>query len=134
MGEVLDQFDQMTARTEGRAALSLLGELLEDYEREVFATRGFGKWESLDPDTIAQKGSRRAMVDTGNLLDELTAAKIRGDAVEVTAGDAKYATYLRDGSRGMPKRDPAPEPTSQRVQQWAEQLTHFIATGKGRRS
>lgn len=112
----------------------LAGEIL-DYEAEVFATAGFGTWSPLDPDTILAKGSSRILVDDGDLLADLTSARadveISGDTVTI-ATDHPAAEYLKRGARGMPKRDPAPEPPPARVEKMAEGLLGFIVAGRRR--
>ena len=128
--EALTDLDQMVERLDRpRTALEVLGDLFEDYERDVFATRGRGQWAGLDPATAKLKNSGRVLVDTGNLLRELTRAHIDSESVYVDAGDAHYAKYLRDGARGMPKRDPAPEPPAATVAAWADELLAFLVDG-----
>ncbi|NGZ99398.1 hypothetical protein G5V59_00220 [Nocardioides sp. W3-2-3] len=95
--------------------------LLVDFERQVFATRGRGTWEPDDPVTIAGKGSSRVLHDTGDLLDALTTPRTEGESEVVDQGDAYYAIFHRLGSRGMPRRDPAPEPSDSDVEGWANQ-------------
>jgi len=112
-----------------RALLTQAGLLLEEYETEVFRTRGRGQWESLDPATVELKGSGRLLVDTGNLFDFLTTARIEGESAVVNQGAAHYGRFLRDGDRGMPRRDPAPEPPDSTQQAWADQLLGFVVDG-----
>lgn len=126
LGELVDRLEQP------RGMQSLLVDVLADYEEQVFGTRGLGRWASDDPDTIAAKGNGRVLVDTGNLLDELTNPIIEGEGVRVSAGDADYAGFLKRGSRGMPRRDPAPEPPQGTVEGWAEQLLGYLITGARR--
>jgi len=46
-------------RTQGvKSVLRFLGRLGEDIVQEAFATRGFGFWPELHPDTIAKKKAR----------------------------------------------------------------------------
>lgn len=111
------------------ALLGRMGLLLEDYEREVFATRAHGQWQTLDPATVDQKGSSRVLVATGALFDELTSAEVEGDAVVVNQGSAYYGRFLRDGERGMPRRDPAPEPPHDTQEQWADDILAFLTEG-----
>lgn len=111
------------------ALLRRMGLLLEDYEREVFATRAHGQWQTLDPATVDQKSSSRVLVATGALFDELTSAEVEGDAVVVNQGDAYYGRFLRDGERGMPRRDPAPEPPHDTQEQWADDILAFLTEG-----
>lgn len=125
--------DTLVQRLENdRGIFDLLGGLLEDYERDVFATRGSGTWAPDSSDTIELKGSGRVLVDTGNLLNELTHARRVGEAVQVDAGDAYYARFLRDGDRGMPKRNPAPAPDGAQVSRWGDQLVGFLIDGRRR--
>ena len=127
-----EQLQKIRDRLEDpRALLTQAGLLLEEYETEVFRTRGHGQWESLDPATVDLKGSGRVLVDTGNLFDFLTNARIEGESVVVNQGAAHYGRFLRDGDRGMPRRDPAPEPPHATQQAWAEQLLGFIVDGRG---
>lgn len=116
---IADRLDDRTGM------LELLGDLLVDYETDVFATSGHGTWAPLDPATIAGKGSNRPLVDTGELLKALTGdSDTQGESVEVTGTD--YAGYLKGGARGMPKRDPAPGPTHADVEHWAHELLGYL--------
>lgn len=127
-----EQLQKIRDRLEDpRALLAQAGLLLEEYETEVFRTRGHGQWESLDPATVDLKGSGRVLVDTGNLFDFLTNARIEGESAVVNQGAAHYGRFLRDGDRGMPRRDPAPEPPHATQQAWAEHLLGFIVDGRG---
>ena len=111
------------------ALLRHMGLMLEDYEREVFATRDHGGWQTLDPATVDLKGTSRVLVDSGALLAELTSATIEGETVVVNQGDAFYGRFLRDGERGMPRRDPAPEPHPSTQEEWAEDILAFLTAG-----
>lgn len=114
-----------------REALNVLGDLLTDYERAVFATQGFGTWAALDPATVRAKDSNRILVDTGEALRHLTGAPdIAGDSV--TASAPSYLDYLRRGARGMPKRDATPTPTSAHLADWAEGLLGALVHGRRR--
>lgn len=114
-----------------RPMMALLARELEDYERDVFSTRGRGSWAPNDPDTVDLKGSGRVLVDGGNLLRQLTRARFVGDdSVVVDQGDAFYAGFLRDGKRGMPQRNAAPRPERRHVDEWADKLVRYIATGR----
>lgn len=112
--------------------MKMLAHGLEEYEREVFATSGRGTWAPDDPDTVELKGTGRTLVDSGNLLRELTSAKISGDTVRVVNGDAFYARFLRDGDRGMPRRNPAPAPPRSTVSKWADQVLGYVIDGRTR--
>jgi hypothetical protein len=126
--------DDMLGRLDNpRAGLAMLGRSLEEYERDVFGTRGRGTWEPLDADTLEQKAGGSIMRETGLLFRELTRARIVGtDAVQVDAGRAFYARFHRDGDRGMPRRNPAPAPTTAHVERWADQFVGWVVTGRDR--
>jgi hypothetical protein len=115
---------------EPRPMLTMLGDVLVDYERDLFSSAGHGRWASDDPATAALKNSGRVLVDTGGLLDQLTDAHLGDEYVEVNQGVAFYGRFLRDGDRGMPRRDPAPLPTASEVQDWADRLATFILEGR----
>ena len=115
-----------------RPLMGILARELEDYEREQFATSGGGTWAPDDPDTTALKGGGRVLVDTGKLRRQLTSARVVEDTAVVDQGDAYYARYLRDGDRGMPRRNPAPKPDVKQVQHWADQVLHYVVTGRSR--
>lgn len=126
-------FGDMARRVQQpRTLMGILARDLEDYEREAFATRGFGSWQPDDADTIEQKGGARVLVDDGNLLRQLTTARILGETVVVDRGSAFYGDFLRDGDRGMPRRNPAPKPTRRHVERWADQLLGYIVSGRTR--
>lgn len=112
--------------------MKMLAHGLEEYERDVFATQGRGQWAPDDPDTVDLKGGGRVLVDSGNLLNELTHAEISGDTTSVLEGDAYYARFLRDGDRGMPRRDPAPAPPHGTVSKWADQVLGYVIDGRTR--
>lgn len=122
----------MAERVQSRSLMTVLARGLEDYQREVFATRGFGAWPRNDEDTLEQKSGSRVLVDTGGLLRQLTHADVAfaGDSVQVDAGTLFHARFLKDGAGAMPRRDPAPRPTPRHVQRWADQLVGYIVTGK----
>jgi hypothetical protein len=123
--------EQMLRRTnDQRGLMGILARDLEDYERDVFATRGFGAWDGLDADTVEQKGSSRVLVDTGGLLRQLTSARIMGETVIVDQGTHFHARFLREGDRGMPRRDPAPRPTRRHVERWADHVLGYIVRGR----
>lgn len=124
LGDIADRVNDRAG------VMSVLGGLLEDYEKNVFATSGLGRWAGDDPVTAQLKGSSRVLVDSGLLQRELTKARIEGDTVEVATRDAFYGRFLRDGDRGMPKRDPAPKPDSATVAGWADELVGFLITGE----
>lgn len=124
--------DDIRGRLDSRLPLQVLGDELVDYERQVFATRGLGTWEGLDPDTIAEKGSGRVLVDHGDLLEDLTSTsslKYSGDTVTL-ATSHPGAVYAKRGARGAPRRDAAPKPSPQHVVDWAEELLGALLTGR----
>lgn len=117
--------------------LRFLADEIADFESEVFATQGLGTWAALHPDTIRAKGSNRVLVDTGDLLADLTRPssgniKITGDTVTVSSGEISGVMAQR-GARGAPKRNPAPAPPPTTVRQWAEHLLEALAEGTIRR-
>lgn len=127
----VELLDAMVGRLDNsRGLMTLLAHELEDYEKDVFRTRAGGRWAADDPDTVDLKGSGQVLVDSGALLRQLTSATISGDSVVVDQGSVFYARFLRDGNRGMPKRDPAPAPTDAHVRRWAEQLVGYVVTGR----
>lgn len=131
--QMLDEIQQRL--DDPTSLLRFLAEEISDYESEVFATQGFGTWGALDPDTVRAKGSGRVLVDTGDLLASLTNAnagsvKIVGDTVTVSSGEVSGIMAQR-GARGMPKRNPAPEPSPAKVQQWGEHLLQALVEGRG---
>lgn len=126
-----EALDQIRGRLDQpRTLLQRMGLLLEEYEREVFATRGHGQWQTLDPATVDLKSSGQVLVDAGDLLGFLTTATVENDdTVAVNQGDAFYGRFLRDGDRGMPRRDPAPEPPHDTQEQWADEVLAFLTDG-----
>lgn len=124
--------DDIRGRLDSRLPLQVLGDALVDYERQAFATRGFGTWDGLDPETIAEKGSSRVLIDNGDLLRELTSPsslQYSGDTVTLATSQLS-ALFAKRGARGAPKRDAAPKPTSQHVAGWAEELLGALVTGR----
>lgn len=123
--QIIDRLEQPTEM------LHILGGFLEQYEHEMFRSGGAGQWAQDDLVTAELKGSNMVLVDSGFLADQLTHAKLDGtDAVHVTQGEAFYGRFLRDGDRGMPKRDPAPAPGRGDIERWADSLALYIATGQ----
>lgn len=121
---IIDRLDDSSG------ALRVIGRVLEDYEHDLFATAGRGAWQADDPVTARLKGSSRVLVDSGRLMRNLTTAKrVGSDAVHVGAGDAFYARFLRDGNRGIPKRNPAPAPDQSTVGDWARKLVQYLVDG-----
>lgn len=122
--------DQIAGRVEGRGVIELLGHQVTTYESELFATSGNGQWAPDQPISIELKGSGRTLVDTGELLSQLTGhATVEGDSVRVTG--TSYARYLKYGARGAPPRDPAPEPPGHTVEEWAAQVLEYVVHGLG---
>jgi hypothetical protein len=107
----------------------IMSEALVEYVDDVYKTGHSGKWAKLDPATVKAKRSRRVLVDTGELLKNLSKPQARGDAVIATAGSSFYASFLKDGARGTPKRDPAPEPPHDFVQDVAAEVAAFVVDG-----
>lgn len=56
--------------------------------QDAFDTGGFGQWEENHPFTIAQKGSSKPLIDTGNLRSKIT-AEITGDEGTLYVGGDK---------------------------------------------
>lgn len=127
-----DQLLAMSRRAGDRQLMTILARDLEDYERRMFATSGGGTWPPDDTDTLEQKAGGRTLVDEGRLLRQMTSARIYGDSVQVDQGSLFYARFLRDGDRGMPRRNPAPRPSSKHAQEWANHVLGYIATGRAR--
>lgn len=120
-----------------RPLLELMAEEIRDYERDVFATRGFGRWPALDPDYAKRKGGGRMLVDTGGLLDSLTrhpargaVQRISGDSVTVASTDV--AAIMHKHGRHVPRRDPAPAPPRRYVAKWAQTLLRAVVDGERR--
>ena len=114
-----------------RNILGRMGEELIDHEEELFASEGHGEWPALDPMTVAAKGSGRLLVDTGQLLADLTsnsAIRIEDDSVEVSTSHPA-AGYLRSGTSRMPRRDPVLEPTSSELRHWADVMARAVVDG-----
>lgn len=124
-----DYLDGVRRRLESPALLSQLGGLMADYQAEVFHTRNRGKWAPDDPVTVSLKGSSRVLVDSGELFDSLTTARIEGETVTLHEGDAFYARFHRAGERGMPRRDPAPEPSASQQTDWVDSLLTYVVEG-----
>lgn len=109
--------------------LDALVDEVHKYERDLFDSAGDGAWPALSEKTVQLKGSSRILVDSGDLLDQLTTASdISGDDAEVVARTA-YARFHKYGTGRMPRRDPAPEPSSAKVGEWAEVLLDTIVDG-----
>lgn len=125
----LHLLDQIADRFESdNGMLRVLQDAVEDYEQDLFDSSGHGTWAALDPATIAQKGSSRILVDTGQLLDMATGStRTEGDSVVVELPG--YARYLKAGARGAPQRDPSPAPRGSDTEQWARQLLDFAVDG-----
>lgn len=121
-----DTSDRLSVRS---GAGQIMREALVGHIEETYETGNRGEWASLDPATVKAKGSGRILVDTGDLLRSLSDPKVRGDAVVSETGVA-YAEHLKSGARGMPKRDPAPEPDHGFVTDLAADLASYIADGR----
>lgn len=117
LGAVVDRIENP------RPALQEIASLMGDYTREVFDTSAGGQWPGLDADTIRIKGSSRVMVDTGQLLEALTSpVVVDGDTIAAPAPE--YAKYPAR------RRDPAPTPPGQVVDQWSQVLADHIVEGR----
>lgn len=126
------QLGEMADRTRSSTMMRILADDLEDYETRMFRTAGDGTWPRDDADTLEQKGGGRTLVDEGKLMRELTRARIQGESVVVSQGSAFYGAFLRDGDRGMPRRNPAPMPDRSDLEEWGSHLLRFILTGRRR--
>lgn len=117
-----------------KSLLLLMADEIRDYEKTVFASAGLGTWGALDPSTVAEKHGGRILVDTGGLLKSLTSRggggvqRIAGDSVTVATTEIS-AVMAQRGARGMPKRNPAPKPSSGIVQGWARTLLGALIDG-----
>lgn len=128
LAAIIDRID------DPRPLLEFLGTRLLEHEKLAFATAGFGTWAPLDPATIRAKGSARPLVDDGDLLRSLTrksALDFAGDAVTIATNE-RSARHLQGGDRGMPKRNPTPEPTPADTRRWAEEALGFLVAGETR--
>lgn len=105
---------------------------LHDYEAEVFATEGHGEWAPNAAGTLETKGSGRVLVNTGALMADLTGGRgdVSGETLSVGTSKA-YAGYLRDGARGMPRRNPTPTPDNGTVREWGTHLLTYVVDGRG---
>lgn len=114
-----------------RAVLGRMGEELVEHEEELFATGGRGEWPALDPMTAAAKGSGRILVDSGQLMADLTstgAVQVEDDSVEVSTSHPA-ARFLRSGTGKMPQRDPVLEPDHGELERWADVLVRAVVDG-----
>ncbi|MBB3041020.1 hypothetical protein [Nocardioides soli] len=110
--------------------LDLLVDRVHEYERDLFASGGNGQWPALSAKTVALKGSSRVLVDSGDLLADLTTARdLMGDEA-VVASDRAYARFHKSGTGRMPRRDPSPQPPEQLVAQWSEDLLGYVVDGQ----
>lgn len=111
-------------------ALAVLIEDVNRYEADLFGSQGGGQWAADDPATALLKGSARVLVDSGNLLAQMTNAQVDdSDSVILDAGDAPYIKPLRAGANGSPPRDPAPTPPERELEDWAEHMLDVIVDG-----
>jgi phage gpG-like protein len=118
-----------------RPLLDLMADEIREYEADVFATRGFGRWEALDPEYAKRKGAGRMLVDDGGLLRSLTrhpapdaVERISGDSVTVASTDV--AAIMHKHGRHVPRRDPAPAPPRRYVDKWAQTLLRALVDGE----
>ena len=84
--------------------------LLRREFREVYRSRGYGKWPPLAPSTIAQRRrdgyGTAPLVRTGNYLKNsanLRGQRIRRNVLEITS-PVYYAQYHEFGTRHIPPR------------------------------
>lgn len=110
--------------------LDLLVDRVHEYERDLFATGGNGQWPALSSKTVALKGSSRVLVDTGGLLDDLTSDRDLLSDEAVVGTDVAYAGFLKTGTGRMPRRDPAPAPSEEKVADWCEDLLGYVVDGR----
>lgn len=124
--------NQIGDRLDGHAGgvHNLLGDILEEYEKDLFASNGRSQWAALDRATVKAKGNGRVLVDTGGLMRLMTHPERTSDGARVSAG-WPYGN-LKKGARGMPKRDPAPLPSRRTIDQWAERVLGFLIDGTAR--
>lgn len=125
-------FDQMRERVARPGQmLDMLADDLVEFERQAFATRGFGSWSPLDAATIRAKGSSRVLVDTGTLMRDLTstsAVRVTDDEVTLDT-DVAYAGFLQTGTSRMPARPPLPELDDSRASELADHVGRFLVDG-----
>lgn len=128
--DATEALTEVAGRLDIRAGVgTIVRDALVDYVEDVYTTGNRGQWATLDPVTARAKGSRRILVDTGELLKNVTNPKITSTAVVASAGSAFYAQFLEAGSRGTPKRDPLPDPPHGFVADLSEQLSAYIIDG-----
>lgn len=127
--------DELAGKIENpRPLLTVLADEIRDYERQVFATRGFGRWPAVDAETARRKRGGRVLVDTGDMLAALTRYPAR-DAVQdfttdsVTVATTDVAAIMHQHGRHVPKRNPAPAPTRTHVRQWADAALRALLEG-----
>lgn len=118
-----------------RPLLEVLAEQIRDYEGQVFATRGFGRWPALDAETARRKRGGRVLVDTGDMLASLTRYPA-ANAVQdlgtdtVTVASTDVAAIMHQHGRHVPKRNPAPAPSRNQVRKWADQMLSVLLDGR----
>lgn len=110
--------------------LDVLVDEIHDYERDVFATGGHGTWPALAEGTLRQKAGSRVLVDSGDLLDQLTSNKDLLSDEAVVAADVEHARFHRYGTSRMPRRDPTPTPPGAVVEDWARTALDYIVDGR----
>lgn len=52
-------------------SLGLIGVCAVNISKGAFSSGGYGKWTSLQPETIAQKGSSGILIDTSRLMNSI---------------------------------------------------------------
>lgn len=128
---MLDGIEQRLSNP--RPLLQLLAEEIRDYEKDVFRTGGFGRWEALDPETAQRKGSSRILVDTGGLLESLTRYPARNAVQTITEDSVTVASTDVAGvmaQRRKPARNPAPAPSRAQVAGWAQRMLRTLLDGR----
>lgn len=126
----------MQRASEPTPLLQIAAEEMAVYATDVFASRAWGAWAPNDPAWARAKGGGRVLVDTGNLLASLTQPHVH-DAVRRVVGEQMlYSTkhpaaeHLKRGSRGMPKRDPLPEPRPDVARRIAQRIGSAVVEGR----